>query len=639
VCLMVVFFPPSYPDEILYSLLSRYHHAYSGNTFTNTTLIDLFGKNTLSVNPWLQANLSLLAKNLPVMCTLTPERMIEDHSLLPVFAPFLPRERVDEIKQKMINFGLKSSTQVLQKLGAGGESYDSSLYYCKSCVEKDRREFGVAYWHRVHQIPGVLVCPDHGDLLTKYFPPISGGKLNFVHLDTLEFTIAQEEKEEFDEHTIDKLKDVARDLQWLLSFDFSPNSLDFYYRKYRNLLQLKGLATPAGKLRGARVLKNEVIDYFGIKTLELLGCGDIPDNPREKRNWLFEITRKSKFTFEPVQHVLISNFLLGDSIKKLFQKEYSFSLFGPGPWKCLNPIASHYNELCITKMEGHQKRTRLQKSVGIFHCSECGFIYSISGPINKDKGDENNTHKVIDFGWLWKEELNKLVNQKLSLSEISRKLDVGVNAIKKQAELLKLETNWKPLGKFEVEKITFEEKRKIYRKEWKKLVKENYEMNKTQLKKLSPSLSYWLYNYDREWYNENSPKKQINRKEIIYGSIVDWHKRDIELLDKVKNFLDNWNDSEKPIRKTIYRISKELNVPYLWYGTENLPLTMEYLKNELESIEDFQLRRIKKVICEIRNSNKSLTWWKVLDSARLNPHLITPKLKDIILREIDKEGL
>src|SRR4030095_7232407 len=35
------------------------------------------------------------------------------------------------------------------------------LRYCPACVAEDRWQYGEAYWHRLHQVPGVIVCPHH----------------------------------------------------------------------------------------------------------------------------------------------------------------------------------------------------------------------------------------------------------------------------------------------------------------------------------------------------------------------------------------------------------------------------------------------------------------------------------------------
>lgn len=630
---MVGYFPSVYPDEILYSVLSRYH-AYTPNLYTNSTLIDLFGKNTVRINPWLQGNLNLLASNLPVMCTLTPEKMIEYHSLLPVFTPFVIEKRISEVKEAMINSESKSVTVIHTKLGAGARQYDSSLFYCSSCVEKDRSEVSEAYWHRVHQIPGVLVCPEHGELLKKYFPPKKNGIINLVHLENLEFESEFNNEAELNIDTVNNLLNISKDLQWLLtSCDYHLKSYDFFYNKYRYLLKKEGLATPSGMIKGLEFLKNRLVKYYGKEMLELLGFGEIPEKP-EEYHWLHNITRKSKSSFAPIQHVLISRLLLNGSIKHLFEEENPKTIFGNGPWYCLNSISPHYKERCITKAEV-QYSTSTKKTIGIFNCEHCGFTYSLLG-IPDSEEDELKIHKVIDFGWVWKDELRKLVIQKQSLNDISERLGQGPLIITKQVDLLGLKTDWQPFINKENGNQIIEELRKQYRADWIKLVQENEEKNKSQLIKLEQKTAQWLYKHDKEWFNENSPQKPP--KDFVRKSYIDWNKRDMELLEKVKELIENWDDREKPIRKTIFRISQKLNVTYLKNRfAVHLPITMEYLKNEVETIDDFQLRKARIVINAFKDKKESLSWWKVLDTANLNPFHMSDKVKEIIAKEIEDE--
>src|SRR5712692_7659464 len=43
------------------------------------------------------------------------------------------------------------------------------LRYCPACAAGERSRFGECYWHRLHQVPGALLCAEH-DLLLEYVP-------------------------------------------------------------------------------------------------------------------------------------------------------------------------------------------------------------------------------------------------------------------------------------------------------------------------------------------------------------------------------------------------------------------------------------------------------------------------------------
>ena len=44
----------------------------------------------------------------------------------------------------------------------------TALSYCSSCVTADIAQHGISYWHRLHQLPVMLCCPEHGDRLSRF---------------------------------------------------------------------------------------------------------------------------------------------------------------------------------------------------------------------------------------------------------------------------------------------------------------------------------------------------------------------------------------------------------------------------------------------------------------------------------------
>jgi hypothetical protein len=44
----------------------------------------------------------------------------------------------------------------------------TTLNYCRSCVTADIGRHGISYWHRLHQLPVMLSCPEHGDRLARF---------------------------------------------------------------------------------------------------------------------------------------------------------------------------------------------------------------------------------------------------------------------------------------------------------------------------------------------------------------------------------------------------------------------------------------------------------------------------------------
>lgn len=160
---MMHFFPTPYPDEILYSILARYS-IRCGIASNQLIIGSIFSKPTAGAIMELPFNLYALEANLPVNCSNTAEKLIEKHTLYPFFTAFLPKERAISIKKLMLE---DSGTMIYGKAGIMGMKVPLNLYlrFCPQCFKEDIETYGEAYWHRLHQVPCVIVCPTHRILL------------------------------------------------------------------------------------------------------------------------------------------------------------------------------------------------------------------------------------------------------------------------------------------------------------------------------------------------------------------------------------------------------------------------------------------------------------------------------------------
>jgi len=64
-------------------------------------------------------------------------------------------------------FEAMASGDVRPTLGSLTFSDSAELRFCPSCREHDLRQFGMSYWHRLHQLPIVFFCPHHGDRVAR----------------------------------------------------------------------------------------------------------------------------------------------------------------------------------------------------------------------------------------------------------------------------------------------------------------------------------------------------------------------------------------------------------------------------------------------------------------------------------------
>jgi hypothetical protein len=125
--------------------------------------------------------------------------------------------------------------------------------------------------------------------------------------------------------------------------------------------------------------------------------------------------------------------------------------------------------------------------------------------------------------------------------------------------------------------------------------KEMPEKSKNDLRKLSPKTYFWLYRNDRDWLTEHSPLKLIPVSE---EDRVDWAERDKSIFREVVIAIKKIESSEKPfLRITISRIGKMIGkLSVIEKHRGKLPETAELLSRSVESIEEFQKRKIMSVV-------------------------------------------
>jgi hypothetical protein len=127
---------------------------------------------------------------------------------------------------------------------------------------------------------------------------------------------------------------------------------------------------------------------------------------------------------------------------------------------------------------------------------------------------------------------------------------------------------------------------------------------------MAPATYARLYRNDREWLNQNSPTL---RMPVSSNNRVDWHERDKLVLAQAQEVVQLLLNAQKPIRLTIGRIGKTVDLQALLeQHLAQMPLTKAYLESVTESIEDYQIRRIKWAIAQLEQQGKEVKPWKVI---------------------------
>jgi hypothetical protein len=522
---MIRYFPYIYTDELFFSWIARFLERMNFPIRGNV-IRDLFGYTSYKAVIDFPSHLEHFLHQLSIECThLSTDELIDWHTLLPFFAPFLPSERLKKLRKDMQgNNGL--AARLRSGIMASRIPLLRELQICPKCSNSDRNKYGETYWHRSHQIPGVKVCYEHEIPLSRIKNDYFEDK--FV---TAEHALKQSK---WSDVTILKcethvMNTIAKDVHWLLEHPEIEAGADFVYKQYKDLLAEKGFM----KKYGRKVFTNKLIkafnNYYPSKVLTDLNC-DLNDHV--EKNWLVRLVQTpGNATQHPLYHLLLMRFL-SQSPTEFFREKEKVEPFGKGPWPCLNPASDHFYSKVIDNCRIHLSRQN--HPIGVFSCKKCGFIYSQSG---KD-GDTRNIayrRRIIQFGEVWEESLIRYWrNRKNTFTAISNRLGIKEKSLLKQIKRLGLDKCRRPPLKI---KTSIQQpninilKVNLYRKKWMKCIFHAHTKSITELQNKGMKIYRWLIRHDKAWLMTH-PRRQ--RKYFIQKGIVDWHKRDLQLSKRIR---------------------------------------------------------------------------------------------------------
>lgn len=159
------------PGETLFSLCSRYHFI-SGHRTPTQTCTALFGTHRAASAHDVPSHVQTLVDRTQGVLG-TAREVILEHTLLPFYFPFHPAPRCE---QWLTQIGTGSSPVLKAQMGLAASQFGAShpLKACPICMQLDRNDYGVAYWHVEHQIPGIHICRAHREPLLVATDKVSG---------------------------------------------------------------------------------------------------------------------------------------------------------------------------------------------------------------------------------------------------------------------------------------------------------------------------------------------------------------------------------------------------------------------------------------------------------------------------------
>lgn len=169
----------------------------------------------------------------------------------------------------------------------------STLRICDACRREQRRDHGEAHWRRAHQLPGVLVCPEHRHPLMPTSAPYRA----------VDRTYRDAERAAAGPAAVPRGWEVETVHALAAS---CVRTLDGGADLDKAWVATRALRERARTNRQGADLSAAFLDRFGGSLLNELGCGlEVSD----RNNWLLRLVREPARRFHPVQHALVEVFV------------------------------------------------------------------------------------------------------------------------------------------------------------------------------------------------------------------------------------------------------------------------------------------------------------------------------------------
>jgi hypothetical protein len=439
-------FPDPYPGEAFFSVYARFCERLGLSDNSRTSRF-LFGK-SCRVSIQLPHGFDQVVENLPLGHSHTADQLIDNNTVLPLFAPFLESRRYQNARSVMRgNYG---GTARLM-LGASGTRAPNRLKHCSVCDAENRDRFGETFWARLHQITGVKVCPVHRCYLEDTsITRVSKGNLRVLSAESVCRNTTPHYLDESDPEQVVQFC-IARDAAWLLDVNRLRPGPEALSKSYLFCATKQGFAS-GGRFR-QQDLYSAFIRHYSRELLRLLDLEIVEG----KESWLrrfFPVSGKIQY---PIRHLIVMHFFgfaVADFFDQLPEEEVQTKsavqsqigdfvdapspgsgVFGVAPWPCRNPVSDCRGKLlimeCTERVSRNYDRSKDRKLIGDFVCPQCGCAYSRFAP---QKDTSKRLFWIRDYGHAWIAELRKVwANRRYSVVQAASHLGVTVRVVRIQA--------------------------------------------------------------------------------------------------------------------------------------------------------------------------------------------------------------
>jgi len=296
------FFPAVFHDETLHSVLSRYARL-CGVRSCAAVFDGAQSAKCFSQNVAFPCRLAELVEALPCDTGLSLAAVIKRHTQLPYYEPFLTPQQVDDANILMAGNG----KGLMLRLGliASRLEFASRVRFCFDCVQQDMACVGAAYWHRVHQLPGVLICPHHGTPLRFLDYRWLSRNSRRMHLPDDEDVQSHSISLDIPQNLQSALQEIAQRSMQVLETDVPPLCPDAIRSVFLDSAIALKMASDTGRLHLGILARHmsaffEALPSSGEYSILSKSSADIP------AAWIVKLLRKPRGTHHPLKFILLA---------------------------------------------------------------------------------------------------------------------------------------------------------------------------------------------------------------------------------------------------------------------------------------------------------------------------------------------
>jgi hypothetical protein len=298
-------FPIPYHEELLYSTIARAGIRH-GLTSPKQLLDEVFDSRTVIATLDLPNHISSVLKWLPY--ELNAEKLIYNHTLFPIYAPFIPEDRRQKCLEWMLN---KSQGAIHVALGVSASRIKTPRFirYCPKCITLQKLKYGEYFWCREWQITAIETCSIHTTLA------LINTKISRAGVERHKFVAASPEICPVIVKSQEEIISgrVSRQVQQLLVMPAEQSASFAQWTKY-----YRELACQFGFVRGNAQIEHQKIKEQILQVWPkswLFKYGLLFNTQDNQCDWLCSLFRKHRKSFSYLEHVVVNHALLGESWK------------------------------------------------------------------------------------------------------------------------------------------------------------------------------------------------------------------------------------------------------------------------------------------------------------------------------------